>query len=150
MVPNAEQFVELIKTSFSVDGEYVVFAVSVVHDIVAALMEKYIQVFRLCVLVLTNLFKQVVELWAGSDFRVEFDAELGLNFDFNTFYEDKEKKVADIISKGLHLNVSTKFSEYLKDNYKNLLFHKAEKMAQKNESQAVKFITQYVFLILLK
>lgn len=57
MVPNAEQFVELIKTSFSVDGEYVVFAVSVVHDIVAALMEKYIQVFRLCVLVLTNLFK---------------------------------------------------------------------------------------------
>ena len=91
-----------------------------------------------------------MELWAGSDFRAEFDAELGLNFDFNTFFENTEKKISEILAKGLHINISTQFSEYLKDNYKNLLFHKVEKMAQKNEGQAARFITQYAFLILLK
>jgi hypothetical protein len=54
------------------------------------------------------------------------------------------------VAKGLHINLAAKFSEYLKENYKNVVFHKAEKIAQKNESAAAKFISNYAFLILLK
>ena len=138
MIPDEsmQQALELLKTSFGIDGDYVVFGVIFDHPLVANIVERYLE---------------VISMYLGNEFRGEFEADLGLNFDFNSFFENKDKKLIDIIGKGLHVNLGLKVSQHLQENYSNYLLHLANSLVEKNqESKAARFISRQSFLLLLK
>ena len=138
MIPSedVQQVLELVKTSFGVDGDYVVFGVTLDHPILVTLIYHYLE---------------IMSLYLGNEFRGEFEADFGLNFDFNSFFDQKEKKVFEILGKGFHINLGLRLSQHLQENYTTYLVSLANKWIEKNlESKAAKFISRYSFLLLLK
>lgn len=138
MIPGeqVQQVLELIKTSFGVDGEYVVFGVSVDHPVAMTIIYHYLE---------------VMSLYLGNEFRGEFEADLGLNFDFNSFFDNKEKKLFEILGKGFHVNLGLRLSQHLQENYINYFVNLANSWIEKNQEQrAAKFISRNSFLMLLK
>lgn len=138
MIPdeNITSMLDLLKTSFGVDGEYVVFGISFDHPLLTTVLERYLE---------------VLSLYLGNEFKGEFEADFGLNFDFNSFFDNKEKKLTEVIGKGFHVNLGLKVSQNFQENFVNYYTSIAEGFIAKNqESRAAKFISRYAFLLLLK
>lgn len=138
MIPDesVSQMLDLLKISFGVDGDFVVFGVSFDHPLVTTMIDRYLE---------------VLSMYLGNEFRGEFEADFGLNFDFNSFFDQKEKKVSEIVGKGFHVNLGLRISQYMQENYTNYLVSVANAYLEKNqESRAARFISRQSFLLLLK
>lgn len=138
MIPDESmsQMLDLLKISFGVDGDFVVFGVSFDHPLVTTMIDRYLE---------------VLSMYLGNEFRGEFEADFGLNFDFNSFFDQKEKKISEIVGKGFHVNLGLRISQYMQENYTNYLVSVADAYLQKNqESRAARFISRQSFLLLLK
>lgn len=149
MIPDEQvtQMLDLVDTSFGIDGDNVVLGITVDHPLVMGLLDQYLQVN---IKINLNLFVvQVINLFVDAESKVELDVDFGLNFDINTFFDNKEKKISDILGKGFHLNAGLKISENLKSKYRMVL-NKASSLLEKNEFQGIKFINKTAFLFLLK
>lgn len=136
MIPDegASQMLGLLKPSFGFDGDQVVFAISFEHPLIRSLLENYLE---------------VLNLFLGNDARAELEADFGLNFDLNTIFDNKDKKVVDIVSKGFHFNAALRLSEQFREKYRKVL-DTAYKLNEKSENAAIKFINKTAFIFLLR
>ena len=138
MIPDEsmQSMLELLKTSFGVDGDFVVFGVNFDHPLVTSMLDQYLE---------------VLSLYLGNEFIGEFEADFGLNFDFSSFFDNKEKKILEVVGKGFHVNLGLNVSRHLQENYTNYLVDVVNKLIEKNqESKAARFVSRYSFLLLLK